>query len=73
MYVFHVLENILKAKEFLPMSVFTEIIDKVVMANSVCWNGHVVKTALGIEVEGQRKKPKRAYMKTIEEESMKGG
>ena len=40
-----------------------ETIDQLVMANSICWNGHVLRRedghllrrALGIEAEGQRK------------------
>ena len=46
-----------------------ETIDKLTMANSVCWyghvlkieNGHVLRKALDFEVEGKRKKgrPKR--------------
>ena len=53
------------------------------MANSVCWyghvlrrdGGHVLRRALGSEVEGQRKngRPKKTLKKQVEEESMKVG
>ena len=60
-----------------------ETIDQLAMANSVPWNGHVLRReegnvlrrALHFEVEGQRKKwrPKRMVKKQVEEESMKIG
>ena len=53
------------------------------VANSVHWyghvlrrvDGHVLRRALDIEVEGQRKKgrPKRTWKKHVEEESVKVG
>ena len=38
-------------------------------------DGHVLRTALDFEVEGQRKKgrPKRTWKKQVEKESMKNG
>ena len=59
----------------------SEIIDQLAMANSVRWHGHVVRredghvlrSTLDFEVEGQRKKvrPKRTCEKQVEEESVK--
>ena len=53
------------------------------MANSVCWcgnvlrreDGHVLRRALDLEAEGQRKKgrPKRSWKREIDEESVKVG
>ena len=58
-----------------------ETIDQLAMENSVCWNGHVwrsedchvLRRALDIEVEGQRKKvrSKRTWKKQVEQESVK--
>ena len=57
-------------------------IDQLAMANSVRWHGnvlredgHVFRTALYFEVEGQRKKgrPKRTWKKQVEEGSVKVG
>ena len=47
-----------------------ETIDQLAMANSVRWYGHVLRRALGFEVEGQRKKGrlKRTWKKQVEEE-----
>ena len=60
-----------------------ETIDQLAMANSVHWlghvlrreGGHVLRRALDLEVEGQRKKwrPKRTWKKKVEEESVKVG
>ena len=60
-----------------------ETIDQLAMANSVRWyghvlrreDGHVLRRALDLEVDGQRKKgrPKRTWKKQVEEESMKVG
>ena len=60
-----------------------ETIDQLAMANSVRWyghvlrreDGHVLRRALDFEVEGQRKqlRPKRTWIKQVEEESMKVG
>ena len=57
--------------------------DQLAMANSVRWNGHVLRRedgyvlgrALDFVVEGQRKKksPKRMWKKQVDEESMKIG
>ena len=56
----------------------SETIDQLAMANSVRWNGdalmredgHVLRIALELEVEGQRKKErlKRTWIKHVEEE-----
>ena len=56
-----------------------EAIDQLAMANRVQWydrvlrreNGQVLRRALDIEVEGQRKKgrPKRTWKRQVEEES----
>ena len=57
-------------------------IDKLAMANSVHWYGHVLRRvdghvlrALDFEVEGQRKKgrPKKTWKRQYEEESVKVG
>ena len=58
-----------------------ETIDQLAMANSVGWyghvlrreDGHVLRRALDLEVEGQRKKgkPKRMRKKQVGEEGMK--
>ena len=60
-----------------------ETTDRVAMANSVHWyghvlqreDGHVLRMVLDFEVEGQRKKvmPKRTWKKKGEEESVKVG
>ena len=60
-----------------------ETIDHLAMANSVHWDGHVlrredghvIRRALDFEVEGQRKKgrPNRTWKKQVEEESVKVG
>ena len=57
--------------------------DQLDMANSVCWyghvfrreDGHVLRRALDLEAEGQRKKwrPKRTWKKQVEGESVKVG
>ena len=57
--------------------------DQFAMADSVHWyghvlmrvDGHVLRRALVIEVEGQRKKgrPKRTWKKQVEKESIKVG
>ena len=59
----------------------SEMTDKLAMANSVQWYGHVLRRedshvtrrALHFLVEGQRKKgrPKRTWKKQVEEESVK--
>ena len=53
-----------------------EIIDQMVMANSVCWHGnvlrredgHILSRAFDLEIEGQRKKwrSKRTWKKQVE-------
>ena len=58
-----------------------ETMDQLAIANSVCWYGnvlrreddHVLRRALDIEVEGQRKKGwrKRTWKKQVEEECVK--
>ena len=58
-------------------------IDLLAIANSVCWygyvlrreDGHVLRTALDFEVDGQRKKgrPKTTWKGQVEEESVKVG
>ena len=63
------------------MLVMNETIGQLAMANRVCRNGHVfrredghvLRRALDIEVEGQRKKWrwKRTWIKQVEEESLK--
>ena len=60
-----------------------ETIDQLLMANSVCLyghvlrreDGHVLRRALEFEVEGQRKKgrPKRTWKNLVEEESVMVG
>ena len=60
-----------------------ETIDQLAKANGVHWYGHVLRReddhilrwALDLEVEGQRKKwrPKRTWKKQADEESMKVG
>ena len=60
-----------------------ETIDQLVMANSVCWYGHVLgredgqvlRRTLDHEVEGKRKKgrPKSTWKKQVEEGSVKVG
>ena len=62
---------------------FSETIDHMAIANSVCWHGHVLmredghvlRRALDFVVEGQRKKgrPKRTWKKQVEEETVKVG
>ena len=62
---------------------FSETIDQLAMANSVCWyghmwrkeDGHVLRRTLDFDVEGQRKKGrlKRTWKKQVDEESMKVG
>ena len=48
-------------------------IDQLVMAKSVHLYGHVLRRALGFEVEGQRKRGRRkgAWKKQVEENFMK--
>ena len=60
-----------------------ETIDRLAMKNCVCWygymlrreDGHVLRRALDLEVEGRRKKgrPKMTWKKQVEEESVKIG
>ena len=69
--------------DFMFMLGFTEAIDQLAMAYSVCWCGHVLRRednhvlrrALYFEVEGQWKKwrPKRTWKKQVEEEGVKIG
>ena len=71
------------AKDLMLTLGLTEAVDQLVMANSVRWyghvlrreDGHVLRTALDIEVKGQRKKGrlKRTWKKEVEEESVKVG
>ena len=61
----------------------SETIDQLAMENSVLWHshvlrkvdGHILRKALGFEVEGQRKKgrPKSTWKKHVEEKSVKIG
>ena len=70
-----------RSTDFMFMLGLNETIDQLAMANSVHWNGHVwrredghlLRRALDLEDEGQRKKgrPKRTWKKQVEEESMK--
>ena len=72
-----------RSTDFMLMLGFKETIDQLAMANSVHWyghvlrreDGHVLRRALDIEVEGQGKKgrPKRMWKKQVEEEGMKVG
>ena len=72
-----------KSTDYMSMFGLSETIDQLAMANSVRWyghvlrreGGHVMRRALDIEVEGQRKKgrPKRTWKKQVEEESVKVG
>ena len=45
-----------------------EAIDQLAMANSVCVYGHVLRSALNFEIEGQRK---MGSLKQVMEDSMK--
>ena len=49
--------------------------DKLAVANSVRWYGHVLRRAFDFEVEGQRKKgrPNRTWKRLVVEESVKVG
>ena len=68
---------------FMFMLGLNKTIDQFAMANSVHWyghvlrreNGHVLRRALDLEIEGQRKKgrPKRTWKKQVEKESVKVG
>ena len=72
-----------RSMDLMSMLCLKETIDQLAMANSVHWYGHalkredshVMRRALDIEVEGQRKKgrPRRTWKKQVEEESMKVG
>ena len=65
------------------MSGLSEAIDQLPMANSAHWygyvlrreDGHVLRSALDFEVEGQMKKgkPKRTWQKQAEEKGVKVG
>ena len=57
-----------RAKDLMLTLGLNETIDQLVLANSVCWYGHVLRRALYFEVEGRRKKGKS---KQIVEESKK--
>ena len=52
---------------------FNDAIDQVVLVNSVCWYGYVLRRTLDFDVDGQRKKgrPKRTWNSLVEEKSMK--
>ena len=52
-----------------------EATDQLAMANSVRWYGHVLQRPFHFEVEGQLKKcrPKRTWIRLVEEESVKVG
>ena len=62
---------------------FNEAINQLVIDNSVCWNGHVLRRedghvlrrALDFEIEGRRKKgwPMRTWMKLVEVERVNVG
>ena len=72
-----------RANDLMLMSGVSQTVNQLAMANSVCWyghvlrrvDGHVLRWAFDLEVEGQRKKSmsKRTWRKQVEEESMKGG
>ena len=65
------------------MLIFNSTIDQLAMAYSVRWyvhvlrreDGHILRRALDIEVDGQRKKgrPKRTWKRQVVEESVKIG
>ena len=67
-------------KDVMLMLGFNYMIDQLVMANSVCWYGHVLrkedahvfKRGLHFEVEGRRMKwwPKNTRKKQVEEEGI---
>ena len=77
------LKDIKRSTDFMFMLGVKETIDQLAMANSAHWyghvlrreDGHVLRRALDLEVEGQRKKgrPKRTWKRQVEEESMKVG
>ena len=67
-----------RSKDLMLMLCLKETIDQLAMASSVRWyghvlrreDGHVLRRALGFEVQGQRKKgrPKRTWKMLVEEE-----
>ena len=72
-----------KSNDLMLMYGLNENINRLAMANSVCWyghvlrreDGHVLRMALDFEVEVQRKKGrlKSTWIKYVEEESVKVG
>ena len=72
-----------RSLDFMLMLDLNETIDQLAMANSVCWNGHVLRRedgrvfrrALDLEVDGQRNKerPNRTWKKQVEQECVKAG
>ena len=71
-----------KSVDLMFMFCLNEAVDQLAVANSVCWYGHVwllrredchiLRMALGFEVEGQRRngRPKRMWKKQNEEEGV---
>ena len=67
-----------RSKDLILMLGLNETAEQLAMANSVCWyghvlrreDGHVLRRALGFEVEGERNKGglKRTWKKQVEEE-----
>ena len=74
------LEDRKRLKDLMMMLGLNETMDQLTMANSVRWygrilrreDGHVLRRALELEVDGQWKKgrPKRIWKKQVEEESV---
>ena len=72
-----------RSTDFMFILGLSETIDQLAMANGVCWYGnvlmiedcHVLRRAIDLEVEGQRKKGmlKRTWKKQVEEESVNIG
>ena len=66
-----------RSMDLMLMQGLNETIDQLVMANSVCWygnvlrteDGHVLRRALDFKVEGQRKKRrrKRTWKKQVDD------
>ena len=71
------LKDIKTSMDLMLMLGLNGTMDQLAMANIVHWpghvlrreHGHVLRRALDLEVEGQRK-PKRTWMKQVEEESV---
>ena len=64
-----------RSTDLMSMQGLKETIDQLAMDNSVHWHGHILRRALDIDVEGQRKKgrPTRMWTMQVENESVKVG